>query len=330
MLKLRHFLFFAASIFATFPSSVEARIAKIAVSQIVSHPSLDQVYAGLRQGLADEGYVDQQNCEILYENSQGRMPVAVQIAQKFASEDPSVVVGISTPSTQTLMNAFKGKSTPIVFASVTDPVASHFVESLEHPGGNITGTKNPFLAKKYVLKVRQLFPNVNKIGVLLNLSESNSAAMFAELKDAFAEDNISVVEAPVASVVDAKAAAESLVGKIDLLFLIQDNTVASALSSFLPVMNRNKIPTFACFGEAVDQGALVAMYVSEFTIGYETGKIVAQLLKGKNPQDIAVVSPQKMEIKLNHEVVTLLQLPDAFLSQVQKNNGSVIFKNEME
>jgi putative ABC transport system substrate-binding protein len=289
----------------------------IAVSQIVSHPSLDEVYVGIRQGLADEGYVDEQNCEILYENAQGRMPIAVQIAQKFASEDPGVVVGISTPSTQTLMNAFKGKETPIVFASISDPLGARFVESFERPGGNVTGTRNPFLAHRYALKITQLFPKARKVGVLLNLSEANSVAMFAQLKEALAQHDILAVEAPVASPVDVKAAAESLVGKIDLLFLIQDNTVASALSSFLPVMNRNQIPTMACFGEAVDQGALMAMYVSEFKIGYETGKIIARILKGEKPQDIAVMTVQDMAIKMNHDVADLLQLSDAFVQQVQ-------------
>jgi putative ABC transport system substrate-binding protein len=149
--------------------------------------------------------------------------------------------------------------------------------------------------------------------------------MLGHLKREFDIQGVSVVEAPVASAVDVKAAAESLVGRIDLLFLIQDNTVASALSSFLPVMSRNKIPTVACFEEAVDQGALMAMYVSEFKIGYETGKIVARILKDQKPQDIPVVTPQGMERKLNHEVASLLQLSDEFMLKIQQDYGWVMF-----
>ena len=307
MLKMRHlslcFLFLLASV----PVPLRADLPKIAVSQIVFHPSLDRVYEGIRQGLEDEGYVDQKNCEILYENAQGRMPIAVQIAQKFASEDPAVVVGISTPSTQTLMNAFKERETPIVFASISDPVGARFVESLDHPGANVTGTKNPFMANSYAKSLKKSYPKTTKVGVLLNLSEANSVTMLEQLKKEFESQGMSVVEAPVAGPMDVKAAAESLVGKIDLLFLIQDNTVATALSSFLPMMSRNKIPTIACFEEALDQGALMALYVSEFKIGYETGKIIARILKGEKPKDIPVVTPQGMETQLNENVESLLR-----------------------
>ncbi len=290
----------------------------IGISQITSHPSLDKVHAGIIEALNEAGYIHGSTAKIISENANGRLPVAVQIAQKLASENPDVAVGITTPCAQTLLTAFSQVQTPIVFATITDPIAAKLVPNLSHPGGRVTGTQNVFPLPGLLACLDNLFPQVKRVGVIVNLSEDNSATMVEKLKTALTNKGISLSVAPIANATEAKAAAESLTYKIDLLLLLQDNTVATTLPAVTAVMNQNQILTVATFVEAIGQGALMALAVDEKRIGIETGKIIVQILKGTPAGDIAVVAPNVLDVALDGQLVKTFQLEKNFVLKAKK------------
>ena len=118
-------------------TSIMAKTAKVAVSQIVEHPALDATRQGLLDGLKAKGYEQGKNLDFDFKTAQGNPAIAVQIARQFVGENPDVLVGIATPTAQALVSATK--TIPVVFTAVTDPVGAKLVKKLEQPGKNVTG-----------------------------------------------------------------------------------------------------------------------------------------------------------------------------------------------
>jgi putative tryptophan/tyrosine transport system substrate-binding protein len=109
----------------------------VAVTAIVDHPALEACRDGIRGALKDAGYEDGKNLKFIYENAGGNLATAVQIADRFARDKPSVIVAISTPSARTVVAATI--DIPVVFTAVTDPLGANLVRDMDQPGGNVTG-----------------------------------------------------------------------------------------------------------------------------------------------------------------------------------------------
>ena len=110
----------------------------VAITQIVPHPSLDLIRKGIKDELNDQNLV----CEFLYENAQGNIATATQIAQTFVSKKPTVIVPITTPSTQAIYSVASPQNIPVVFAAVNDPVSAKLVPCMDKAGKGITGVSD--------------------------------------------------------------------------------------------------------------------------------------------------------------------------------------------
>lgn len=108
---------------ASLVQAEETRV--VAITQIVEHPALDAAHEGIKDELAERGYLVGQNLRLMHESAQGNSAIASQIARKFVGESPDVIVAIATPSAQTVAAA--ARNVPVVFSAVTDPVAAKLV-----------------------------------------------------------------------------------------------------------------------------------------------------------------------------------------------------------
>ena len=119
---------------------------KVGVLQLLSHPALDQIYKGLEDGLAKEGYKVGENLKIDLQNAQGDQSNLASMGQKLVTDNNDILVGITTPATLSLSNATKDK--PIIMAGITYPVEAGLIKSEDKPGNNITGVSvHPGTAK---------------------------------------------------------------------------------------------------------------------------------------------------------------------------------------
>lgn len=282
-----------------------AKEIKIGITQFVSHPTLDQVRRGIIAGLAEEGYHPGENLQIKYKNANGNIVVSSQIAKQFASHDLDVVVAITTPSAHAAKKALRSKK-PLVFATVTDPVSAGLVKSLSNQQDNVTGTRNPLALGKQLTYLKEILPNVQKLGVLVNHSEDNSVALLKHLQEIAPNFNIKIFPASVKNSAEVSVASKSLIGKVDAIFLLQDNTMASALSSLVKIANKNKIPLFSSFIEGVEQGALAGLAYDEYEIGVQTGKLAARVIKQGTANGIAVEDPAKLTKMINSKTSRVL------------------------
>lgn len=269
----------------------------VAVTQIVEHPSLNAVRDGLKESLTEAGFEPEKTLKWQWESAQGNPATAAQIAQKFAGENPSAIVAISTPSAQTAAQA--AKQTPVIFSAVTDPINAKLVATLDKPGGMVTGVTDFAPIDQHLGLIAKLVPKTQRVGVIYNAGESNSVSIINFLKQSAPAKKMTIVEATVSNSAEVGNAAKSLVGRADVIYVPTDNTIVSALNAVLQVGTQNRLPVFSGDNESVEKGAIASLGFNYRDIGKQTGKMVVRVLKGEAPGTIAVESPTKVELVIN-------------------------------
>lgn len=258
----------------------------IGISQIVEHPSLDEIRKGFIDYLAENGYKEGENVTYDINIAQGDMSASALIADKLVGMNPDLILSISTPSSQPLVHATD--TIPILFAAVTDPVAAGLVSSLAGGGKNVTGTSYVTPVDRHFDLIHEIVPGAKKVGIIYNAGEANSVTYMTWAKKEAARLGMELVEATVTSSGDVMAAAESLVGRVDVIHIPTDNTVTSAFESVTKVCEDNRIPLFASSVLSVERGAMAAVAIDPYRLGRQTGAMAIEVLKGKKPGDMPV------------------------------------------
>lgn len=296
---------------------------RVAVTAIVEHPALDAARDGVRDELKAAGYEVGKNLTFEYQSAQGNTGTAAQIARKYVGDKPDAIVAIATPSAQAAVAATR--DIPVVFSAVTDPVAARLVKSWEPAGGNVTGVSDASPLEKHLELMLRVRPQAKKVGVIYNPGEANSVAIVQALKKATAAAGLTLVEAAAPRTVDVPGAAQSLVGKADVIYAPTDNNVMSAFEGIVKVAQQAKLPVVAADTDAVKRGAVAALGLNYYDLGRQTGKLVVRVLNGEKPGAIAAQTSQKFELHVNPEAaqkqgVTLPEdlLKAAKLSVAQK------------
>ncbi len=269
----------------------------VAITQIVEHPALDAVYQGVRDELAEEGFSEGDNLTIMHESAQGNSAIASQIARKFVGEGPDVIVAIATPSAQTMAAA--ARNIPVVFSAVTDPLGAKLVQSLEKPGANITGVTDMLPIERHIDLLERVVPDAKTIGTVYNPGEANAVALVELLEASLEARGLKLTKAAATKTSEVLGAARSLVGKADAIYLTTDNTVISAAEAVVSVGERAKIPVFAADTATVSRGAVAALGFDYYDLGRQTGGMVARILTGANPADMAVESVDTLNLFVN-------------------------------
>jgi putative ABC transport system substrate-binding protein len=285
-----------------------AHLKRIAITQIVEHPSLDKIRQGITDELRDAGFIDGKTCEIIYENAQGNISVAAQIAQKFVSLDPAVIIAITTPSAQTVQQAVKSTKIPVIFGAVTDPVTAQLINSLDDNGGNITGTIDMPAATEQLEGILNFLPQLQILAVMFSPSEPNSLKQIEMMEQATRKHHISIIRVPVLKTADAGTATQLAADQAEAIFIPNDNTVISALDAVLQIAAQHNIPVFTSDPDSVERGALAAIANDQYIVGRETGKLAVGILKNKNASDIPVKIVSQVKSYINEKRAAILGL----------------------
>ena len=278
---------------------------RIGISQFITHQSLDATREGFVDELAKQGYVEGKNIEIDLQNAQGEQRNLKTISQQLA-ESSDVVLAIATPSAQSLANTTQ--TTPVVFSAVTDPVSAKLVESREHPGGNVTGTSDQSsdAISTQINLIKKVLPKAKTIGILYTQSEPNSVVQKDEAKRLLEEKGFTVVEKTILDSNNVKAAAESLMAEVDMVFVPTDNIISSTMETVKQVSIKHKVPVFGGSTEMVAVGGLYNYGTNYEELGRQTARMLVRVLKGENPENIAVELPEKLELHTNQEMADAL------------------------
>ena len=278
---------------------------RIGISQFITHQSLDATREGFVDELAKQGYAEGKNIEIDLQNAQGEQRNLKTISQQLA-ESSDVVLAIATPSAQSLANTTQ--TTPVIFSAVTDPVSAKLVESREHPGGNVTGTSDQSsdAISTQINLIKKVLPKAKTIGILYTQSEPNSVVQKDEAKRLLEEKGFTVVEKTILDSNNVKAAAESLMAEVDMVFVPTDNIISSTMETVKQVSIKHKVPVFGGSTEMIAVGGLYNYGTNYEELGRQTARMLVRVLKGENPENIAVELPEKLELHTNQEMADAL------------------------
>lgn len=286
---------------------------KIGIVQLIEHKALDQARLGFEESLKTEGL----NVSIDYKSAQGEITNARTIVEKFVKDQVDLIFAIATPAAQAAQ-AVAPKDMPIIFSAVTDAVSAGLVESNEAPAANLTGTSDKVELKGQLSLFKEIDPSIQKIGFIYSADEDNSVVQLKEVENFAAELALEVVPQSIQNLSDLPQAAQSIVNRIDGLYIPSDNKVASSITLLTDVMNEHKIVTVGAEDAHVAGGALISKGISYFQLGQQAGQMAVKILRdGKNPSEIPVETANEIS-----KIVNLQTLEDLGL-----NKESDVFSN---
>jgi len=292
----------------------------IGLTQFATHPAADQGRQGFIDALADAGYIEGENIAYDYQNGEGDATVEQTIAQKFVNDKVDLIFSFGTRISMHCITATKGTDIPVVFSGITDPVAAELVSGWEHPGENVTGVSDKIEVDSNVDLILEIVPGVESLGTVYNAGEVNSVVLVDELKKVCASLGIEVVEATVSSSADILAAAQSLVGRVDAIWVGTDNTVVSGLEALIGVCEENMIPFFPSDDPSIERGGIATLGFDYYDVGYQTGEMAVMILEGTSADTIPVELGKTFSYTVNTAAANTygLTIPQAILDKALK------------
>ncbi|MEZ8038114.1 ABC transporter substrate-binding protein [Vibrio sp. 1F263] len=287
-------------------SNVMANVAKVSVSQVVDHPDLNATRLGLLEGLRAKGYEPGKNLEFSYEMAGGNPVQAAKIARELVSENPHVLVGIATPTSQALVSATR--TIPIVFTAVTDPIGARLVKQLEQPGRNVTGLSDLSPISQHVSLIKELLPNAVSVGVVYNPAEANAVALVGLLKQATRDFGFTLHTEKALTIDDVEEKTASVAKKSDVIYALTDNTVASGIKGLINAANQAGTPVVAGATSYVGKGAIAGLGLDYYDVGVQTADYVAAILNGQKPGKLSVKTAQSSQLVVNLDAARELGL----------------------
>lgn len=288
---------------------------KVGITQIVSHPGLDEVRQGVIKGLEQRGYRDGEKIQILFRNANGDPSLTLPIAQDFVRQKVSILVPITTPSA--LGAAKSTKTIPIVFGTVTDPVAVGLVTNIDHPGGNITGTSDRWPFEEQLQFFTKLLPKMRRVGVLYKPGDDVSRIGVEAAKKEAPKLNLEIVAEPVSNPSDIYATAVSMFRRVDAIYTGMDNLVVENLESLLKASREAGKPVLAGDAGSVGRGALASVATSMTDLGVLTAQMVAEVLEGKKPGDMPIRIVTGGKPVVNREAAKTFGIDEELLKQLK-------------
>lgn len=292
-------------------SEVSADAKKIGVLQYVQHPALDKANEGFVAALEEAGI----EVDIEQQNAGGEQSAAQTIANKLVNDKKDLILAIATPAAQAVAGATT--DIPVVITAVTDPAASGLVESNDEPGGNVTGSSDLTPVADQIELLTKLLPEAKNVGILYCTAEANSKLQAEMAMDALKEKGLTGVEYTVSSSNEIQTVVESMVGKVDAIYVPTDNVIAAGMTTVAMIATtEHKIPIIGAEAAHVENGALATYGIDYFEVGKLAGEQAVEILNGKSPADIpiAYLPKDKCKLTINEEVAKELGIDTSSIS----------------
>lgn len=274
---------------------------RIGAIQLADHASLDAAYQGMHDSLDD--LLGEGNYAVDFKNAQGDNATVEQIVAKFVSDDVDLIYAIATPAAQAAYNQTEGKDIPVVFNAVTDPVAAGLVDSMDKPGGHVSGVSDISPVEKQLKIVQEILPNVGEVGILYNVGEANSISQIATIEEVAAKIGLKLNVVGVSEQSEIPLAVGKLVGEVDALYNITDNMMVAASATLIDAADGAKIPVFASEDGAYDLGILATESLSYYEFGKAAAGMIKEILvDGKDVGTLEVVVSDATNLYVNEEV----------------------------
>ena len=285
---------------------------KVGIVNYVDDASLNQIVENIQKELDAKGeelgvIFDYEN---YYDNAQGDSSVLNQIAADQVANNVDVVVAIASPVAIVMQTATDGTDIPVVFSAVTDPVGAGLVDSMDAPGGNITGTSDALDTASIMELMKAQNPQLAKIGLLYDTAQDSSELAIEEAKAWCEENQVEYVEKTGSTTEDIQLAADSLAAeKVDAVFTPTDNSIMTAELTIYETFADAGIPHYCGADSFALNGAFCGYGVDYANLGVMTGDMVVDILvNGADPAETPVQTFDNGIATINTEICEELGL----------------------
>ena len=262
----------------------------VGICNYVDDASLNQIVDNIQSRLDEIGEEEGVVFNVDYDNCNADAAVMDQIITQFEADNVDLMVGVATPVAMSMQAATEDSQTPVVFAAVSDPLSSGFVNSLEVPGGNLTGTSDYLDTNAVLNLVLAQNPNTKKIGLLDDLQQEASDTALQAAKAFCQEKGIDILEITVSNAEEADLAVQYLAAEgVDAVFTPTDNTLMDSEYEIYQTFIDTGLPHFGGADGFALNGAFVGYGVDYGLLGIKTADMAVDiLLNGKDPATMPV------------------------------------------
>jgi len=300
---------------AAWPLAVRAqqddRVRRIGVlmGRDENDPVVKTIISAFTQALADLGWTDGRNVRIDVrwgglDNNRIRA-----LAQELVGLQPDIILAGTTPATIALQR--ETRTIPIVFAAVSDPVASGIVERLDRPSGNITGFANleASLGSKWLELLTEIAPWLKRAAIIFNPDTITASLYLPSLETAARSLKVAPIIAPVRSDVEIETAIIALGREPGGgLVILPDLFNIAHRAPINTAAARNNIPTVSYFSAFARDGGLLSYGIDAVDLFRRAATYVDRILRGAKPAELPVQLPTRFEMVLNLRTAKALGL----------------------
>ena len=286
------------------------------VGALITTPTAREV---LERVLGQLGWTLGRNLQIEYRMTGGETDRSRQGARELIAEKPDVI--FATTNTSMAALHAEGCLIPTVFAMVSDPVGMHYIESFAHPGGNVTGFSpfEPSLGGKWVSLLKELAPNVVRLGIVYNPEPGNNSAAFRQSIDEVARTTgIIAIETPTGDSTGIDRLIFSMSDKPNSgLIFLPDAITAVHRDRMVRIVGECRLPTVYSLRIFCEAGGLISYgpYLEKMYGG--AASYVSRILRGAKPAELPVQAPTEFELVINQKTAKSLgvRLPATLLAR---------------
>jgi putative ABC transport system substrate-binding protein len=254
-----------------------------------------------RQGLRELGYAEGKNIIIEYRHAEGKLDRLPALAAELVRLKVDIIVTGGEPATRAVKEATV--TIPIIMSQVGDPVGSGFVDSLAHPGGNITGlsTLAPELNGKRLEILKEVVPRLSRVAVVTTSTQMDNAQLLRDVNPAAKAFGVKLQYVDVRSPKDIETAFRTATkGRAEgVLWLAPGNVAGGRQTQILELAVKNRLPVMYVSPAIVEAGGLMTYGVDIRDLDRRAATYVDKILKGRTPRDLPVEQPMKFEFVIN-------------------------------
>jgi putative ABC transport system substrate-binding protein len=257
--------------------------------------------AGLRDGLQDLGYRENQDFVIGVRFTQGNVAELPEAARALVRRGVDIIVASSGGANTAKAAQMATTRIPIVFMAGSDPVEAGLVKSFARPGGNITGIADLELelVPKRMEIFRELIPGLKRVLLVYDATNAAAVSTLAVHRDAAYRLGLKLVERPVRTVDEARAVINA-VKKSDVDGIFSPRSLSLNIPGLiLEIAPKRAIPTMFHDAIFVEQAGLASYSANLYELGRQAARLVDKILKGAKPGDVPVEQPTKFELVIN-------------------------------
>lgn len=267
-------------------------------------------YTGLREGLVELGYTEQ-NFDYIVKNANDDMESMRKQIDDLLREDLDVIVTLGGIETIELKSKLEQNNLhiPVVFAGVAAPKEIDLIQDYRAPGGNFTGINNyhTSLSGKRLELFKELVPEIKRVLVLFDQEIKASSLSLEKTKKAGSLLSIDVIPFNV-STPEYKELLEESIKTVDALFMLPGFRIESLTEEIVELSMQYQIPVMGLYEHEVESGYVASYGTSFFDQGHQASRFVSSILQGNPPGKLPVELPDTTRFLVNRQVMEQFNL----------------------